>query len=220
MIARIRRVTGKPVGFKAAISRFEWLDEMIAEVQARGADSAPDFISVDSGDGGTGASPMPLMDNVGILIRESLPIVVDRLVAAGLKSRVRVVASGKMTTPAEAAWAFCAGADFVVSARGFMFALGCIQAMQCNANTCPTGVTTHDPDLQKGLDPVHKAKRVHEFMRTMEKEINMIAHSCGVADPRALTRRHCRIVTESGRSRLLADIFPPASHVDRSATVD
>ncbi len=211
MIDRVRKVTGKPVGFKAAISRFEWLDDLFGEVRKRGIESAPDYISIDSGDGGSGAAPMPLMDNVGILLRESLPMVVDRLESAGLKPRIRVIASGKMTTPAEAAWAFCAGADFVVSARGFMFALGCIQAMQCNKNTCPTGVTTHDPDLQKGLDPTDKAERVYSFAKIMEREINMIAHSCGVTDPRLLTRSHCRIVTETGRSRLFSDVFPPAS---------
>lgn len=209
LIAHIRDVTGKPVGFKAAISRFEWIEQMLEEIHRRGFESAPDFITIDSGDGGTGAAPMPLMDNVGILARESLPAVVDRLEVAGLDERIRVIASGKMTTPSEVGWAFCAGADFVVSARGFMFALGCIQAMQCNRNTCPTGITTHDPDLQKGLDPTDKAQRVYQFARTMHQEVNMIAHSCGVAEPRLLTRAHCRIVTETGRSRPLSEIFPP-----------
>ena len=214
LIARIRDVTGKPVGFKAAISRFEWVEELLEEVHRRGIESAPDFITVDSGDGGTGAAPMPLMDSVGILARESVPMIVDRLKHAGLDERIRVIASGKMTTPSEVGWAFCAGADFVVSARGFMFALGCIQAMQCNRNTCPTGITTHDPDLQKGLDPTDKAVRVYQFARTMRHEVNMIAHSCGVAEPRLMTRAHCRIVTETGRSRLLSDIYPP---VERAA---
>jgi glutamate synthase domain-containing protein 2 len=202
-------VTGKPVGFKAAISQFEWIEELCAEVHRRGVESAPDFIAVDSGDGGTGAAPMPLMDNVGILVRESLPMLVDCLRSAALNDRIKVIASGKMATPADVAWAFCAGADFVVSARGFMFALGCIQAMQCNKNTCPTGITTHDPDLQKGLDPTDKSVRVAQFARSIEKEVNMIAHSCGVPEARRLTRSHCRIVTETGRTRLLSDIFPP-----------
>jgi glutamate synthase domain-containing protein 2 len=210
MIGHIREVTGKPVGFKAAISRFEWIEEMCGEIHRRGIESAPDFITIDSGEGGTGAAPMPLMDNVGILLRESLPAVVDRLEAAGLDQRIQVIASGKMINPAEAAWAFCAGADFVVSARGFMFALGCIQAMQCNKNTCPTGVTTHDPDLQRGLVPADKAERVAHFARNMEKEVNMIAHACGVSEPRRLSRSHCRIVDETGRSRLLSEVFPPA----------
>ncbi len=220
MIAHIRNVSGKPVGFKAAISRFEWLDELFNEVHRRGIESAPDFITIDSGDGGTGASPMPLMDNVGILVRESLPEVVDRLEASGLDERIRIIASGKMINPSEVAWAFCAGADFVVSARGFMFALGCIQAMQCNKNTCPTGITTHNPDLQKGLDLTDKAQRVFQFAKSMEKEVNMIAHACGVSEPRQLTRSHCRIVTQTGRSALLSQIFPPATRRKSHVAVD
>jgi glutamate synthase domain-containing protein 2 len=217
MLARIRDVTGKPVGFKAAISRFEWIEDMLDMIHRRGVELAPDFITIDSGDGGTGAAPMPLMDNVGILVRESLPAVVDRLELAGLDDRIKVIASGKMTTPAEVGWAFCAGADFVVSARGYMFALGCIQAMQCNKNTCPTGITTHDPDLQRGLDPTDKAQRVYQFATTMHKEVSMIAHSCGVSEPRRLTRSHCRIVTENGRSRLLSEVFPPVTRANIAA---
>ena len=113
---------------------------------------------MDSGDGGTGAAPQPLIDNVGLPIRESLPKVVDDLIAAGLRERVKVIASGKLINPEYGAAAFCAGADFVRSARGFMFALGCIQALQCNKNTCPTGITTHDKKLQRGLVPADKAE--------------------------------------------------------------
>ncbi len=209
LIARIRRATGKPTGFKAVIGAYGWLDELLEEVRHRGDESAPDFITVDSGDGGTGAAPMPLLDNVGLPIRESLPLVVDKLNEHGLRERIRVIASGKMITPAEAAWAFCAGTDFVVSARGFMFALGCIQALQCNRNTCPTGITTHDKRLQKGLDPANKAVRVSLYAQQMVKEIGMIAHSCGVEEPRALQRMHCRLVTATGRSMPLDELYPP-----------
>ena len=135
--------------------------------------------------------------------------VVDTLAAAGLRERIKVVASGKLIIPTEAAWAFCVGADFVASARGFMFALGCIQAMQCNRNTCPTGVTTHNPRLQRGLDPTNKAVRVAGYALNLNKEIGMIAHSCGVREPRQLRRRHCRIVTDDGRAVLLSELYPP-----------
>jgi glutamate synthase domain-containing protein 2 len=135
--------------------------------------------------------------------------VVDTLAAAGLRERIKVVASGKLIIPTEAAWAFCVGADFVASARGFMFALGCIQAMQCNRNTCPTGVTTHNPRLQRGLDPTNKAVRVAGYALNLNKEIGMIAHSCGVREPRQLRRRPCRIVTDDGRAVLLSELYPP-----------
>ena len=208
LIERVRSVTGKPTGFKSVIGACDWLDELFDEILKRGIESAPDFVAVDSGDGGTGAAPMPLMDNVGLPIRESLPLMVDRLDAYGLRDRIRIIASGKLITPAEAAWAYCAGADFVVSARGFMFALGCIQALQCNRNTCPTGITTHNKRLQRGLNPENKAVRVNQYARQMRKEVEIIAHSCGVREPRRLRRYHCRIVTETGRSVPLDELYP------------
>lgn len=147
MIDRIRDVTRKPVGFKAVLGAYGWLEAMCREIHHRGIESAPDFFTLDSGDGGTGAAPMPLMDNVGLPIKESLPMVVDILCKYGLRDRIKLFAAGKLITPAEVAWAYCAGADAVNSARGFMFALGCIQSLKCNRNTCPTGITTHDRRL-------------------------------------------------------------------------
>ncbi len=207
-IARIRELTGKPVGFKTVIGDLGWLDDLCGAVRHRGVESAPDFITVDSAEGGSGAAPMPLMDGVGMLLSESLPGVVDRLVAWGLRDRIKVIASGKLINPRGVAWALAVGADFVNSARGFMFALGCIQAMQCNKNTCPTGVTTHDPRLQRGLVPADKSERVAHFVANMEKEVAMIAHSCGVAEPRGLTRRHARIMISEGRSISLEELYP------------
>lgn len=107
---------------------------------------------MDGAEGGTGAAPMPLIDDVGLPLRESLPLLIDELNEYGLRERVRVVASGKLITPTDVAWALCMGTDFVVAARGFMFSLGCIQGLQCNRNTCPTGITTHNKRLQKGLN--------------------------------------------------------------------
>ncbi len=208
-IARIRDITGKPVGFKTVIGSLDWLDQLCAIVLRRGVESAPDFITIDSAEGGSGAAPMPLMDGVGMLLSDSLPAVVDRLTAWNLRDRIKVIASGKLINPRGAAWALAVGADFVNSARGFMFALGCIQAMQCNKNTCPTGVTTHDPHLQRGLVPQDKAERVAHFARNMEKEIAMIAHSCGLPQPRALRRQHARMMVDNGRSIGLEELYPP-----------
>jgi len=154
---------------------------------------------------------MPLLDIVGMLLRESLIMLVDALQRHGLRDRVRVVASGKLITPTEVAWALCAGADFAVSARGFMFALGCIQAMRCNQNTCPTGITTHNPKFQHGLNPEDKAVRVANYARNMVKEIGIIAHSCGVNSPRELRRRHARVVQENGLSIGLHELHPEKS---------
>ena len=208
MIGHIRNVTGKPTGFKAVFGSANWLEKLFVEVHARGLGSAPDFITIDSGDGGTGAAPMSLIDNVGLPLRESLPMVVDKLKEYGLRDRTKIIASGKLITPADVAWAICMGADFVVSARGFMFALGCIQALQCNRNTCPTGITTHDKHLQRGLDPADKAERVRRYAETMHHEVGVIAHSCGVTEPRRLKRYHCRVVQANGRSIPLNELYP------------
>ncbi|MGI9225219.1 MAG: FMN-binding glutamate synthase family protein [Woeseiaceae bacterium] len=212
MINRIRDASGLPVGFKSVIGAYGWLEELFEEIHRRGVETAPDFITVDSGDGGTGAAPMPLMDCVGLPVRESLPLVVDLLKKHGLRDRIRVISSGKLITPAGVAWALCVGADFVNSARGFMFALGCIQALQCNKNTCPTGVTTHDKKLQRGLDPSDKAERVAKYSRSIRKEVGIIAHSCGVKEPRQLRRFHCRMVQDDGRSQPLDELYPEIRH--------
>ena len=199
-VERVRQITGKPVGFKMVAGNLTFFDDLCTAIMARGIERAPDFITLDSGDGGTGAAPQSLMDHAGLPIRESLPVLVDKLVAAGLKERIKVIASGKLILPVDVAWALCTGADFVNIARGFMFSLGCVQAMQCNKNTCPTGITTHNPDLQKGLDPVDKAERVAHYARNIVKEVTVIAHSCGVDCPRDLRREHVRFVTRPGFS--------------------
>ncbi|MEM8792181.1 MAG: FMN-binding glutamate synthase family protein [Pseudomonadota bacterium] len=207
-VQRVREVTGKPVGFKTVISGTEWLEEMIAEIQIRGEESAPDFITIDGGDGGTGAAPMPLMDLVGLTVREALPIVSDLLYRHGLRDRIRLIASGKLVNPGDVAWALATGADFVVSARGFMFSLGCIQALKCNKNTCPTGITTHNPHLQKGLVPREKYKNVSSYAKSVIKEVEMIAHSCGVPEPRQLRRHHVRLVQPNGKSVPMNQLYP------------
>ncbi len=213
-IAWVRKVTGKPVGIKTVIGSREWLDRLCEEIVLRGLESAPDFLTVDGGDGGSGAAPMALMDNVGLPLREALPMVADILVKYRLKQRVRLIASGKLIAPSNVAWALCAGADFVNASRGFMFALGCIQALRCNRNICPTGVTTHNPRLQAGLDPHVKSVRVAGYCQSIVHEVEMIAHSCGVSEPRALRRHHVRIVGGDGLSRSMDELYPSAECSD------
>lgn len=208
MINRIRQVTGKPVGFKAVIGEKGWLIDLVKAIRIRGVEQAPDFITLDSADGGSGAAPQPLMDYVGLPLKESLPWVANLLQEAGLKERVKLVVAGKLVTPSMVAWALASGADFVNSARGFMFALGCIQAMQCHKNTCPTGVTTHNVKLQKGLDPTDKAQRVAYYQQNLTYGVGLIAHACGVSEPRQLKREHVHIVMANGISAPLNELYP------------
>ncbi len=208
MINRIREVTGKPVGFKAVLGNTVWLEQLLDLVEELGEQTAPDFITVDSADGGSGAAPQPLLDYVGLTLKESLPLLVDMLIERGLKKRIKVIASGKLIVPSKVAWALAVGADCVVSARGFMFSLGCIQAMQCNKDTCPTGITTHNPRLQRGLDPEHKAVRVANYHKYINYGVGLIAHSCGVKEPRELRRYHVKIVSDHGLSIPLHELHP------------
>jgi glutamate synthase domain-containing protein 2 len=208
VIAHIREVTGKPVGFKTVMGDYHAMAELLDKVVARGAASAPDFITIDGGDGGTGAAPMPLMDLVGSPLRESLPRVSDLLYERGLRQRVKLIASGKLINPSDVAWALGAGADFVVAARGFMFSLGCIQAMKCNKNTCPTGITTHDARLQKGLVPQAKSEKVANYAAGIIHEVETLAHSVGVTEPREIRRKHIRVMQADGRSISLARLYP------------
>ena len=200
---------------KAVLGAYGWFDDLMAKVRERGV--GPDFFTLDSGDGGTGAAPMALMDNVGLSIRESLPLARDIIKKHGLAERIPIIASGKLTTPADVAWALCAGATFVNSARGFMFALGCIQSLKCNKNTCPTGITTHNKRLQKGLDPTDKSVRVANYCLNLQHDVEIIAHSCGVPHPRRLKRFHVRIVGPDGVSRPLSDLYPTDDPADSNA---
>lgn len=208
MIHRVREVTGKPVGIKAVIGQSEWLDEMCQRIHQRGLEYAPDFFTVDSADGGTGAAPLSLIDYMGLPIQRSLPLVVDKLNEYGLRHRIRVICSGKMINPAGVAAALCMGADCVNSARGFMFALGCVQSLQCNKNTCPTGIATHDKDLQQGLDPTDKAQRVASYATNLMHEVEVIAHSCGVAEPKLLNRGHAQVINGTGLPETMWHVHP------------
>lgn len=207
-IAHVRELTGKPVGIKSAIGGWRLMNELCEVVARRGMAFAPDFIAVDGGEGGSGAAPQALADHMALSIDEALPRVVDALIESGLRERVRVIAAGKLVTSARAAWALSAGADFVNTARGFMFALGCIQALRCHANTCPAGVTTHNPRLQRGLVVTDKAERVANYCRNMNKEIDMIAHSCGLRQAREFRREHVRIVQGFGQSIAFNMLYP------------
>ena len=207
MIHHIRDVTGKPVGFKVVIGDYEWIDELCTCINTRGSDYAPDFITLDSADGGTGAAPMSLIDYVGLPIQESLPILVNCLEKHDLRQRIKVIASGKMVTPAAVAWALCTGADFTVSARGFMFALGCIQAFQCDKNTCPTGITTHNKKLQRGLVSSQKSWRVTHYIENIVHEVGVIGHSCGIRTPAEFSRKHARLVQSNGLSVSLVELY-------------
>ena len=194
-IERVRGITGKPVGVKFVAGDTEFLETWFEDCTAN-PEGCPDYVQVDGGEGGTGAAPSALIDYVGLPITVALPMVTAARQRHALEERIRVIASAKLITPDKVAWALCMGADFVSSARGFMFSLGCIQAMKCGTGHCPTGVTASVPKLIAGLDPTDKAARVARYAEQVREEVEIIAHSCGLTDPTGFRPRH---VTEIER---------------------
>ncbi len=184
-VARVRDLTGKPVGVKFVVGHESFLDEWFSAVLAR-PEGCPDYLQVDGGEGGTGAAPAALAENVGLPITQALPLVMAALDRHGLRARIPVFASGKLITPDKVAWALCMGATAVSSGRGPMFSLGCIQAMKCGSGRCPTGVTASEPRFIRGLDPEDKGHRVANYLMRVVEETETIAHSCGRANAAGL----------------------------------
>ncbi len=148
-IEKIREHSGKPVGMKVVIGSHHEAEELAMAIKETG--KGPDFITIDGGEGGTGASYQELADSVGLPIQSALPLVDHALRKHGVRDRLKLIASGKLFSPDRIAIALAMGADLVNVARAFMITVGCIQALQCQSNACPVGVATTDPDLQKGL---------------------------------------------------------------------
>ena len=192
-VDRLRDLSGgKPVGFKICIgSRREFLAICKAMLE-RG--SAPDFIIVDGSEGGTGAGPVEFEDHVGTPLTEALMFVHNALVGVGLRHQVKIGASGKVATGIDIVKRICQGADFTMSARAMMFAIGCIQAQTCHTNTCPVGVATQDPTRARALVVEDKKHRVFQYQEKTVNSARQIVASMGLDDfdqlsPRKLFRR-------------------------------
>ena len=179
---------GKPVGMKLCIGHpWEWFGIVKAMRESK---IYPDFVVVDGAEGGTGAAPLEFSDHIGMPLQEGLRLVHNTLVGAGLREHVRVGASGKIVSAFDMARAFALGADWCNSARGFMFALGCIQAQTCHTGRCPTGVTTQDPKRQMALVVPSKADRVENFHRNTLEALQELLEAAGLHDPSELSPRH------------------------------
>lgn len=192
-LARLRELSGgKPVGFKLCLGH-PWEFMAIAKAMVK-TGILPDFIVVDGKEGGTGAAPLEFSNHIGVPLREGLMFVHNTLVGVNLRDKIRIGASGKLISAFDIASTMAIGADWVNSARGFMFAIGCIQAQACHTNKCPTGVTTQDPLRQRALVVPDKAERVYNYHRnTMKALAEMLAamglsHPC-LLEPRFLVHR-------------------------------
>jgi len=206
-VERLRVLAGgKPVGFKLCIGHpWEWF-AIAKAMQATGL--VPDFIVIDGAEGGTGAAPLEFTDHVGAPLQEGLLLVHNTLVGIGLRDRVRIGCSGKIVSAFDIARAMALGADWCNSARGFMFALGCIQAQSCHTGGCPTGVATQDPLRQRALVVEQKQERVYNFHRQTLEALRELVQAAGLTHPCEITAAHIVRRAADHQVRLLANLLP------------
>ncbi|MGZ5194689.1 MAG: FMN-binding glutamate synthase family protein [Ramlibacter sp.] len=205
-IERLRELSGgKPVGFKLCVGHpWEWFGLVKAMLQSG---VTPDFIVVDGAEGGTGAAPVEFSDHVGAPLQEGLLLVHNTLVGTGLRDRVRLGCAGKVVTAFDIARMMALGADWCNAARGFMMALGCIQAQTCHTGNCPTGVTTQDSLRERALVVPDKADRVYHFHRSTLHALKELVQAAGLSHPQDITAHHIvRRLTDTD-VRLLANLI-------------
>jgi glutamate synthase domain-containing protein 2 len=206
-IARLRELSGgKPTGFKLCIGHpWEWFALAKAMLETG---ITPDFIVVDGAEGGTGAAPLEFTDHVGAPLQEGLLLVHNTLVGLNLRSRVKLGCAGKVVSAFDIARMMALGADWCNAARGFMFALGCIQAQACHTGHCPTGVTTQDPKRQKALVVPAKSERVYNFHQQTLHALKELVQAAGLDHPAAITASHIVRRNSEHGVKLLANLLP------------
>lgn len=205
-IARLRHLSGgKPVGIKLCVGH-HW--EFMAIVKAiLQTGNAPDFIVVDGNEGGTGAAPLEFMDHIGTPLRDGLTFVHSALVGAGLRDEIKIGASGKITTGFDMARAMALGADWCNAARGFMFAVGCIQAQQCHTDRCPTGVATQDLLRQRAISVPAKSERVASFHKETVKALAQLVAAAGLYHPKDFKPHHFMQRAAPDRTLTFAELY-------------
>jgi glutamate synthase domain-containing protein 2 len=206
-IRKLRQLSGgKPVGFKLCMGHpWEWF-AMVKAMQESG--TCPDFIVIDGAEGGTGAAPLEFSDHMGMPMLEGLRLVHNTLVGVGLRDRIRLGASGKIISGFDVARTLALGADWCNSARGFMFALGCIQAQTCHTGNCPTGVTTQDPQRQMALVVPSKAERVKNFHQLTLESLQELLQSAGIQSPAELRLQHIERRISEFETHPLSELMP------------
>ncbi len=196
--------TGLPIGIKSAVGHMDFWQQLL---ESSGPDRNVDFITIDGGEGGTGAAPLVFTDSVSLPYRLGFTNVYRLYAEAGRTDEVTFIGSAKLGIPENAIVAFALGADMVNTARGAMLALGCIQAQKCHTDHCPTGVATQQPWLTHGLDPELKSVRVANYLKTMRRDLLKVSEACGVPHPGLLTVHDIDIVDGIQSKRALGDVY-------------
>ena len=204
-IDRVRGVAKKPVGIKMVIGHTSEIEEVAAKMKAEPG-RGPDYIVIDGGDGGTGAAPLVLSSFSGLPMKQAVAVADWALKNHGVRDKVVLFASGKISTPVDIAVAMALGADCVYMARGFMLSLGCIQALECHTNHCPTGIATQNRKLEKALDIHAAAKRVETYAKALYKETTMLCESSGYSSPDQITSDDIMVVTSPGHLDYLSEL--------------
>jgi len=206
-VERLRGLSGgKPVGFKLCIGHpWEWFAICKAMLETG---LVPDFIVVDGAEGGTGAAPLEFTDHVGTPLQDGLQLVHNTLVGLNLRERIKIGCAGKVIGAFDIARAMALGADWCNSARGFMFALGCIQAQACHTGACPTGVTTQDPLRQRALEVTSKSERVYRFHEHTLAALKELTQAAGLTHPREFRPTHIVRRVSKSEVRLLGSLLP------------
>ena len=191
--------TGLPVGIKSAVGEQEWWEQLSTRMQASGG--GPDFVTVDGGEGGSGAAPLSFADHVALPFKLAFARVYEAFAHHGLNERLTFIGSGKLGLPDTALFAFALGADMVNVGREAMLAIGCIQSQRCHTDRCPTGVATQNAWLVRGLDPEIKSARAANYVRLLRRELLALAHTCGEPHPALVTPDQLELMEEAFRSR-------------------
>ncbi|MEE2750712.1 MAG: FMN-binding glutamate synthase family protein [Myxococcota bacterium] len=218
-IGKIKELTDKPVGVKFCLGNPKFLDEVCSAIQSVGV--GPDFMSVDGAEGGTGAAPLAHSNLLGYPMLDALMLTENKLIEYNLRDQIRICASGKIWTGGALAVALAAGADYAASARGFMLSIGCIQALHCNTNFCPTGVATQSKWLQRGLVPKVNGPRVANYHHAVLHEFHAVLGSCGHSKASDLSRNDLMKVTDWHNIRPMDELVPyPQNYTGHKTTTE
>ena len=205
-VERIKDSVPVPVGVKIVVGDPQFVDDLARERAATGR--GPDYISVDGAEGGTGAAPVSLADHMGMPLTDAIVVVDNTYRRHGVREDISIIAAGRIITGAEAAYAMALGADLINIGRGFLFSIGCIQALRCHTNECPTGVATQSRWRQRGLVPARKGERVANYARAVQEDLMIVTRAVGLRSPGELNRTYVDVITDIGGRMPASRLYP------------